>query len=47
MNLTQTQLDWLAQKGFQQTDVNQDDIGLYILITSSLDGTQTKMYLPS
>lgn len=44
--LTSTQLDWLNQRNIRTTDVMSDSVGKYVLVTSSLNGSQTKLYLP-
>ena len=46
MNLTPTQTKWLADRNIDQSNVLQDETGLYVLVTSTLDGSQTNFYLP-
>ena len=44
--MTPQQIQWLQDKNLQAKDVLQDDTGYYILVTSSLDGSQTNQYIP-
>lgn len=46
MNLNQTQLNWLAERHFDRKDVLEDEKGFYVVLTYSVDGSKSKLYLP-
>ena len=44
--MTPQQQKWVSDHRVRSSDILHDDVGHYVIVTLSTDGTQSKYYIP-